>query len=84
METLERIITEVAAYYILVGAMFLCYQQCVGFLESQNLDRYFLDNGYYEFYDNNVLVKHDVVLCGKIYRMGDVIDKSTYDYCINK
>ena len=57
---------------------------CSEFIEHQNLDKYFGSDGAYDFSDTEYLLTRDTNLCGTTYLSGRIINKNTYDHCINK
>lgn len=84
MNNIERILVNMVCGVIL-GGLLLCFShQYFNFVKNQNLDSYFVDNDVYEINDNEYLTKRQMNLCGTEYQIGEIIDKNTYDYCINK
>jgi hypothetical protein len=84
MTNIEMLLGRVIGGVIL-GGFLLCFgHQCFNFVENQSLDNYFMNNDYYEINDNQYLLKKQMNLCGNTYQVGEIIDKNTYDYCINK
>ena len=84
MNIIERLLSRVVGGVIL-GGFLLCFaHQCFNFVNYQNLDSYFVDNDVYEINEDEYLMKKRMNLCGEIYDVDEIINKDTYDYCINK
>ena len=84
MNIIEKILSHILGGVVL-GGVIICFSLlCFNFVKNQNLDSYFVDNDVYEINDNEYLTKRQMNLCGTEYQIGEIIDKNTYDYCINK
>ena len=84
MNIIEKILSHIIGGVIL-GGFIICFALlCCRFLNTQNLDNYFMNDNYYIINEDEYILKKDINLCGETYHTGFSVDSGFYNECMGK
>ena len=84
MNIIEKILSHILGGIVL-GGVIICFSLlCCKFLDTQNLDNYFMNDDYYIINEDEYILKKDINLCGRVYHMGVSVDSGFYNECMSK
>ena len=84
MNIIEKILSHIIGGIILGGFIICFVLLCCKFLDTQNLDNYFMNDNYYIINEDEYILKKDINLCGRVYHTGVSIDSGFYNECMSK
>ena len=84
MSSIEKLLNYIKGRVIL-GGFIICFAIiCCKFLDTQNLDNYFMNDNYYIINEDEYILKKDINLCGRVYHTGASIASGFYNECMSK